>query len=461
MVEPPADSLDQRSDPPPPRLERLSLRTNLSWTFVGNVVYTSCQWAMSIVIVKLASPDHHTATTKFGEFALGLALTAPVIMFSNLNLRGAQATDAKEEYQFGDYLGVRLITTLLALLVIVGIIICSGYRGTLAWIIFVIGLAKAFESLSDVYYGLLQQQERMDCIARSLMLKGPASLIALGVMVYLTHNVAWGGIGMLFAWTVLMIVYDIPNARRIMRYRGIVDHFTIGSLWSGRLAVLRQLTWLALPMGLVAMLDSLNTNVPRYVIKGHMDNTALGYFTAMSVIPIYGNMVVAALATSASPRLSRQYITDIRSFRRLVWRLVQFGMALGGIVVVIALLFGKPLLAVLYEPDYARYVNVFLWLMGAAAIGYIARFLVYSMTAARYLKAQAPLYALSLAAVGVLSLMLVPAHGLRGAAWASVAGSVVLLLGAAAVNAHAVRARFRAGSDDPPVPTPDLSADLL
>ena len=438
-----------------PELQPLSLRKNFAWTLGGISIYGACQFAMLSVIAKLGNP------ALVGRFGLALAITAPVVMFTRLQLRSIQATDARDEYRFSDYLSLRVISTLAGLAIIAIISIIAHYPWDDTMAILALALARASEGISEVIYGLLQKWERLDLQARSLMLKGPASLIALGVMVYLTHNVAWGGIGMLFAWTVLMIVYDIPNARRIMRYRGIVDHFTIGSLWSGRLAVLRQLTWLALPMGLVAMLDSLNTNVPRYVIKGHMDNAALGYFTAMSVIPIYGNMVVAALATSASPRLSRQYITDIRSFRRLVWRLVQFGMALGGIVVVIALLFGKPLLAVLYEPDYARYVNVFLWLMGAAAIGYIARFLVYSMTAARYLKAQAPLYALSLAAVGVLSLMLVPAHGLRGAAWASVAGSVVLLLGAAAVNAHAVRARFRAGSDDPPVPTPDLSADLL
>ena len=438
-----------------PELRPLSLRKNFAWTLSGTSIYGACQFAMLSVIAKLGSP------ALVGRYGLALAITAPVVMLTRLQLRNIQATDARDEYRFSDYLSLRVISTLAGLAIIGLIAIIAHYPWDDTMAILALALARASEGISEVIYGLLQKWERLDLQARSLMLKGPASLIALGVMIYLTHNVAWGGIGMLFAWTALMLVYDVPNARRIMRYRGIVDHFTIGSLWSGRLAVLRQLAWLALPMGLVAMLDSLNTNVPRYVIKGHMDNTALGYFTAMSVIPIYGNMVVASLAVSASPRLSRQYINDVHAFGRLVWKLVQFGMALGGGVVVVAVLFGKPLLAVLYEPDYARYFGVFLWLMGAAGLGYVARFLVYSMTAARCLRAQAPLYALSLVAVGVLSLVLVPAHGLRGAAWASVAGSVVLLLGAAAVNVHAVRARFRAGSDDQPVPDPDLSADLL
>jgi O-antigen/teichoic acid export membrane protein len=51
-------------------------------------------------------------------------------------------------------------------------------------------------------------------------------------------------------------------------------------------------------------------------------------------------------------------------------------------------------------------------------LGFVARFLVYRMTAARCLKAQTPLYAVSLAVVGALSWLLVPHYGLNGAAWA-------------------------------------------
>ncbi|MGI8856402.1 MAG: hypothetical protein ACR2JW_11675, partial [Thermomicrobiales bacterium] len=53
-----------------------SLRANFSWTFVGNVVYAACQWGMLVVLAKLGSPE------VVGQFALGLAITAPVIMLT-------------------------------------------------------------------------------------------------------------------------------------------------------------------------------------------------------------------------------------------------------------------------------------------------------------------------------------------------------------------------------------------
>src|SRR4051812_28390850 len=99
----------------------LTLRRNFSWTFAGNVVYTGSQWGMLVVLAKLNSPE------AVGQFALGLAVTAPVVMFTNLHLRVVQATDAKHQYRFGDYLALRLITTTLALLIITGIVFLARY----------------------------------------------------------------------------------------------------------------------------------------------------------------------------------------------------------------------------------------------------------------------------------------------------------------------------------------------
>src|ERR671931_288612 len=56
----------------------LSLRANFAWTVLGNVVYSGCQGGMLIVLAKLGS------ASMVGQFALGLAVATPVIMFPNL-----------------------------------------------------------------------------------------------------------------------------------------------------------------------------------------------------------------------------------------------------------------------------------------------------------------------------------------------------------------------------------------
>ena len=195
----------------------LSLTRNFSWTLAGNVVYTGCQWAMLTVLAKLGTPG------MVGQFVLSLAVTAPVIMFTNLQLRAVQATDARHEYQFADYLGLRLVCTLLAVAAIIAVTFLSGYRGETATVILAVGAAKAFESISDIYYGLLQNRERMDYIARSMMIKGPLSLIALAMGSYMTGRIFWGACAMALVWGLVLVLYDIPVAGIVLSGKNASD----------------------------------------------------------------------------------------------------------------------------------------------------------------------------------------------------------------------------------------------
>ena len=157
----------------------LPLRANFAWTFFGNVVYAGCQWGMLSIISKLGSPE------MVGKFALGLAIAGPIIIFADLALRSVQVVDVRQEYRFGDYIGLRLISTTVAFLVIVAVALSGSYSAETLWVVILIGIAKGFEAISDVIYGLLQQRERMDWIAQSMVVKGLLSLAMFAISFYL------------------------------------------------------------------------------------------------------------------------------------------------------------------------------------------------------------------------------------------------------------------------------------
>jgi O-antigen/teichoic acid export membrane protein len=415
------------------QLHPLTLRRNFSWTFIGNLVYAGSQWGMLVVLAKLGSPE------MVGQFTLGLAVTAPVVMFTNLQLRGVQATDAKREYVFGDYLGLRLIGTCLAILIIVGITLKAGYRWETSLVILAIALAKAFESISDVFYGLIQQHERMDRIAISRMIKGPLSLLLLGIGVSLTGSVLGGAIGLAIAWGLVLFGWDIRNGRLILKHSSnrregadllVVDAEPVNSQnplsprWEGK--TLSHLFWLALPLGFVMMLISLNTNIPRYFIEQYLGERELGIFAAISYLMVVGSMVVSALAESASPRLAKYYAAgNSTAFGTLILKLVGVGLMLGVAGVLVAVVAGKEILTLLYKPEYADRADLFGWLMVAAGIGYVSSFLGYGITAARYFRVQMPLFTLVTGSSAIACFWLIPRQGLRGAAIALIFGAIV------------------------------------
>lgn len=427
-VQPASDAIKAE----PTGLAPLSLRRNFSWTFVGNVVYAASQWGMLVAIAKIGTPE------MVGQFALALAVTAPVIMLANLQLRSIQATDAKREYTFGDYLGLRLITTLLAVIFIVFISFFGGYRSETVGVIIVIGFSKAIESISDVYYGLLQQRERMDRIAKSMLIKGPLSLFVMIVFLLITQSVFWGAIGLGIGWLFLLISYDMRSARLLV---GGQEDMSLQPSWN--LTTLRKLIWLALPLGLVMMLISLNTAIPRYIIERVLGEASLGYYAAIAYLMVAARTIVAALGQSVTPRLSIYFAKhNNKAFIRLLTRLVGIGVLLGLGAVLMAVIIGEWLLALIYEPDYAAYNNVFILVMIASGLMSMASFVGYGMTAARRFREQLPLFIVVVASTVIAGLILIPSYELVGAAitliistFINLAFSMIVLIWAIRKNA--------------------------
>ena len=405
-------------------LKSLTLRQNFSWTFVGNIIYAASQWGMLVVLAKLGSPE------MVGQFTLGLAVTAPIILFSNLQLRQIQTTDVSQQYLFGDYLGLRLICVGLSLPLILIITINAGYRWETSLVILVIGLSKVIESISDIFHGLFQYHERMDRIAISLMIKGPLSLLLLGIGTRLTGNVLGGTIGLATIWAIVLIFYDIPSGIAILQASAPTG--TITPDRNHRLqprfniAALRSLIQLSLPLGFVMMLISLNANIPRYFIQHYLGERELGIFSALSYLMVAGNIVIGALGQSACPRLAKYYAAgNSKDFKNLVLKTLLIGALLGGLSILMAAIAGREILTLLYRPEYAAQGYLFILLMVSAGIGYIASFLGYAMSAAQYFRVQMPLSIVTTGVSAICCFWLVPTQGLIGAAIALIVSAVV------------------------------------
>ncbi|MBR8834775.1 MAG: oligosaccharide flippase family protein [Stigonema ocellatum SAG 48.90 = DSM 106950] len=417
-----------------PPIKPLTLRHNFSWTFIGNAVYAACQWGMVVVLTKLGTPE------MVGQFTLGLAVTAPVIMFTNLQLRAIQATDAKRQYLFRDYLGLRLFGTGLALLLIAAITMISGYGWETSLVILLVGLAKAFESISDVFYGLIQQNERMDRIAISMIIKGFLSVLLLSFGIYLTHRVLWGAVGLAIAWAVVLVSYDIQSGALMLKEFPESSQSKVVVLrprW--HLETQKKLVWLALPLGFVMMLISLNGNIPRYFIERYLGQRELGFFAAIAYLMVAGGMVVNALAESTNARLAKYYAAgNSTAFRLLLLKLMGIGILMGGVGVFIAVLFGQQILTLLYQPEYAKHADLFVWLMLVTGINYVSSFLGYGMTAARYFGIQIPLFASVTTISAIACLWLIPTMGLRGAAIALLLAAIFQVVMSSTVIIYAL-----------------------
>jgi O-antigen/teichoic acid export membrane protein len=414
----PANSLDTQMSSSSPAVP---LGRSVSWALVGNVFYAICQWGAVVLLARLGSVE------VLGRFALALALTAPVFLLASLQLRSILATDAREQFRFMDYAALRWLAMMAALLA-AGLLAPRDSADAFATVAF-IALAKSFEGLSDVIYGQHQRLERMDRVAISLVLRGAAGLLGIVGGLEIAGTAAAAAAGMALAWGLVLLVYDIGFGALPAFGKG-----TTTALRRSNAPRIRALMRLSLPLGLVLMLVSLQSNIPRYFLDAYGGSKALGAFAAVSSFLSVGIVIVGALGQSAAPRMSRRFSGgEYPAFLRLVGGVCLAAVGVGVIGWVVAVVGGASLLGLLLGEPYRPFAPELAWLMAMGIVAYVASALGYALTAARRIHVQVPMLLVACLAVAGASFALIPRHGILGAAWAVGAGFTVQALGSLGV----------------------------
>ena len=424
------DRIAEISDSQKP-LERAipSLRSNFAWTFAGNMVYAGCQWGMLSVLAKLGS------ASIVGQFTLGLAVSAPIFMFSNLQLRAVQASDVNCEYKFADYFTLRLIATALGLAVLAGMLFFMRVPAMVKLAILLVSVTKTFECMSDVIGGLLQREEQI--APRRDQSYDPRQRIA---------DRPFARICLVFAACPWRWLPCAPCGCRCW-------YFTIYAMREGSSAharafsrcdwrTLRRLTLLGLPLGWVTTFVSLNANIPRYFLEHERGLADQGIYASLAYLAIAINLIASALSQSATTRLAHFFAAgDLKQFVRLLRKLSLLGIIIPVIGVPLALMAGKPLLTLLYRKEYAEHTDLLALIMVTAGFNTVMAFLFCGMNAARRYRALVPAYLAGMLAGVIGSALLIPHFGLFGAGMAMLLSAIVTVAGILQPLMKAVRER--------------------
>ncbi|HEY7391346.1 MAG TPA: lipopolysaccharide biosynthesis protein [Bryobacteraceae bacterium] len=430
-----------------PAAAGLSIQSNFAWVLTGNVVYAACQWGMIVALAKLGN------SFMVGQFSLGLAIVTPILMFANFDLRAVQATDAGRDFRFAQYLRLRLVTTLCGLALIGCVVWFGKYEKQTALVILAVALAKAVETLSDIHYGLFQLNDRLDQTGRSMMLRGVASVAALWVGLRLTHELLWACICLAAAWLGTLVLFDVRRGRRLVARTETSSPRRRRNGFKREWRLLR----LALPLGAVATIVSINLHMPRYFIHAHMGDHQLGIYSAIAYATVAMTLVSDSLSHSTIPRLSRLYAaTRIREFRALLLRLLALASGAGLLGVALVDVFGARILTLVYSREYALNPEVFVLLTAAAAVQCAGSMLTSGITSTRQFRIQVPLFIAMAGSTALACAWWIPERGLIGAALAVLAGAIVRLILAAWIITFLLRRLPGAGQARPTAWIPAL-----
>ncbi|MDZ4802823.1 MAG: hypothetical protein SGI92_32075 [Bryobacteraceae bacterium] len=387
---------------------RTSLTSGFAWSFAGNAINGVSQWAILAMIAKLSS------TELLGEYALAVAVAMPVAMLAHLNLRSVLATDVRDDNPFADYLRVRIWVALAGFLVTTAIGLLWKPLWPVGITIVVAGAGLALENFQDLYHGMMQRRERLDLVARSMILRSAlsVSLVAAALLVY--PNAVAAAAGVVAGRALTFLLFDLPRAGNVV----------------GQVQAPMHVFRAALPLGLTLMLVSLTATIPRYVVEHRLGTALLGTFVAINSFVTVGSVIMNALGQSATTRLARAFSTgDFRLFRLLALRLIALAVSIGLGGALVAWVAGGFFLELVYRPDFGQHKHLLVSMLLAGTFGYVASILGFVVTSTRKFDEQLPLLAAVAATSGLVCLQAMPQYGLNGAVFALAGAAIVQILG--------------------------------
>lgn len=207
---------------------------------------------------------------------------------------------------------------------------------------------------------------------------------------------------------------------------------------------------MALPLGFVMLLVTLRNTIPRTILEGVFGEEELGIFSALSYLVIAGSTIIMALSQSSLARLARYYVEGNKAaFRSTIQKILGVGVFTGAAGVLVAAFIGKPLLSILYSPEYAEHNRLFVWIMVAGGVTYVGSLMGSPVMAMRHFRDILWVYLGNSLLLLVLAWYLIPKYGMTGAAWAMLGGAIGVLMGTGWLIIRGI-----SGMDNPAGPTP-------
>jgi len=306
-------------------------------------------------------------------------------------------------------------------------------RKEAVFVICIVGIAKAFEAVSDIFHGLQQKHEKMKYVTISLVTKAGISLLAFWATIHFTHRLLLGCLSLTAAWGMVLFAYDIPMAKRTDNVvHGKKPDSNIGSQPILKKAEgisfsdLQRLAWLSLPLGVVGLLSSLGTNVPRYFVEIYLGKAQLGIFAGMDYIIYAGHYLVNSAGNAVIPRMARYFGEGkYSSYRHLLFWSFALVFSFGFLIIFVSILFGRTLLGVFYGPIYAEYVKLLILLSIAGALEYINLIIWHGITASWHFRVQPVAFGIHVVSISLFCFFLIPQYSLVGVGYSLICSNLI------------------------------------
>lgn len=270
---------------------------------------------------------------------------------------------------------------------------------------------KGVEAFSEVLYGVLQKNEKLDLVGKSLFCKSLLSVILFIVIDAITKNLVISISAMVILSIIITIIYDLKNAGAYVIFAEKVKFENVMKIFKYGFYTFA-----------IAFLGVYLLNAPKYAIDAYLANN---YQTIFGIIVMPATVIGLVAQFLIHPYLNK--ILELYENRKLkelkgiINKLILAIVGFGAISSLLAYFLGSEVLGLIYGIDLVAYRVQLLIIIIAATIYTIG--VIYSsvLTTVRETKSQFVIYIILSIFAMIISNFLTQIGQISGAVWAYLA----------------------------------------
>ncbi len=324
-------------------------KRNMLWNMIGSFLYALASMVLTIAVVQIAGEDEG------GIFAFGYSTFGQhMFMVAYFGMRPFQITDTGRRYTFGEYVRLRKITCLAAVLFgfcYVFLFRKDAYSAHKALAVFLLVLDKVIDGYADTYEAEFQRDGRLYLTGKSNAFRTILSVGTFLAVLSASGRLLPAAAAAVCAQLLGLFLFCLSVIRLVPRTRDSAAQaaFVPAADWEVHPGKCFSLFQENIVLFLSVILDFYIFSAAKYAIDSHMADKYQAVFAAIFMPTSVINLVAGFVIRPYITRLSLEWEkTQKQAFGRTVMRLaaVIAGLtllALGG-----AALLGIPVLLILY-----------------------------------------------------------------------------------------------------------------
>lgn len=186
-------------------------KKNVIWNMIGTTANAFNSLFFMIIVTRI------NGLKDSGIFTLAFSLACLFCFIGNYEGRVFQVTDVKQDFSNKEYIVHRISSCILMMVTVLIYCLIMKYDAYKMSVTFALCFMKCCEVFSDVFYGVLQKNDNLELVGKSLFFKSIASILVFVVLDMVTKNLLLSCVGLDLIWLVVLFLYDIPKTKNLIQ----------------------------------------------------------------------------------------------------------------------------------------------------------------------------------------------------------------------------------------------------